>query len=105
MLLGREQPDVAARYFRFQPDQSNDIMRRMNTVGSFITLEGIDGTGKSTQARLLNNALQTAGIPCVLTREPNGNVPDGIESLSPAHQAWIFYSDRQTHVGVMLRGF
>lgn len=38
----------------------------------FITLEGIDGVGKSTQARLLHQALIAAGHNAVLSREPGG---------------------------------
>lgn len=44
-----------------------------DTPGRFITLEGGEGVGKSTQARLLQDALQLRGINALLTREPGGS--------------------------------
>ncbi|GGW45885.1 thymidylate kinase [Gemmobacter lanyuensis] len=41
--------------------------------GSFLSFEGIDGSGKSTQARRLAAALQAAGRAALLTREPGGS--------------------------------
>ncbi|WP_457649924.1 dTMP kinase [Profundibacter sp.] len=49
------------------------------TKGLFITFEGIDGSGKSSQARLLADHLKTTGHDCLLTREPGGS--EGAEEI------------------------
>ncbi len=40
--------------------------------GPFVVLEGVEGAGKSTQARMLGEWLESCGIPFTLTREPGG---------------------------------
>ena len=40
--------------------------------GRFVVLEGVEGAGKSTQARMLGDWLEACGIPFTLTREPGG---------------------------------
>lgn len=48
----------------------------MNEGGSgfFLVLEGVEGAGKTTQARWLAEALESAGVPCRVVREPGGTV-------------------------------
>ncbi|HYL32839.1 MAG TPA: dTMP kinase [Stellaceae bacterium] len=73
----------------------------MPARGRFITLEGGEGVGKSTQARLLVAALQRAGIDALETREPGGS--PGAEAirkllLAGGPEAW----DAQTEALLMV---
>ena len=45
----------------------------MNRAGLFLSFEGIDGSGKSTQARMLADRLRNDGVDAVHTREPGGS--------------------------------
>lgn len=76
--------------------------------GAFITFEGTDGTGKSTQIRLLAEALRAEGHEVVLTREPGGSpgaeeirgliLTGATDRWSPMTELLLFMSARSDHV-------
>ncbi|MBO4316812.1 MAG: dTMP kinase [Mailhella sp.] len=78
----------------------------------FITFEGIEGSGKSTLARSTAAALQQAGIPVLLTREPGGSalgtkiralLLNAEESVSPRAELFLFLADRTQHVDAVIK--
>jgi dTMP kinase len=82
-------------------------------TGRFISLEGGEGVGKSTQARALVTALEARGLPVLLTREPGGSA--GAEAirgllLSGASDRWsmpaetlLFAAARADHIDKTIR--
>ena len=85
----------------------------MSTRGRFITLEGGEGSGKSTQIRLLAAALAQRGVEVVSTREPGGS--PGAEAIrdllvrgdtnrwDPVTEALLHFAARRDHLRVTVR--
>jgi dTMP kinase len=82
------------------------------TTGTFITFEGIDGSGKSTQLRMLDEFLRREGCEVLLTREPGGTpvgnrlraaLLDAQEEVDPLTELLVFAADRAQHVRRVLR--
>lgn len=81
--------------------------------GLFITLEGGEGAGKSTQSRRLKSALESAGRDVVLTREPGGTPEaEKIRDLlvqrdggnwTPMAECLLFFAARQMHVETLIK--
>ncbi|MGP1283087.1 MAG: dTMP kinase [Parasphingopyxis sp.] len=80
--------------------------------GRFITLEGGEGAGKSTQARLLTSWLQDRGFETIETREPGGTpgadairalLLDGDTPFTPTAEAHLFAAARADHVETLIR--
>lgn len=81
--------------------------------GAFITFEGSDGSGKTTQLRLLQRRLEEAGRDPVATFEPGGT--EGAEAIgrlllegsadrwSPASETLLFTAARRDHVERLIR--
>jgi dTMP kinase len=76
-------------------------------AGAFITFEGIDGCGKSTQLRMLTSELRVRGLPVIATREPGGTplgqklraaLLDVKEEVDPLTELLVFAADRAQHV-------
>lgn len=81
-------------------------------AGTFITFEGIDGSGKSTQLRLVSSFLKGLGCDALLTREPGGTtiglrlraaLLDAQEEVDPLTELLVFAADRAQHVRRVLR--
>lgn len=79
--------------------------------GLLLVFEGIDGSGKSTQAHLLYGALRHKGHTAVLSHEPTDGpygrelrrlAQSGRETLSPQAEYELFVKDRQAHVREMI---
>ena len=80
--------------------------------GLFITFEGGDGTGKSTQVRLLTQWLTEQGRAVVTTREPGGTeVGTALREIvlhhrgevDPRAEALLYAADRAQHIGTLVR--
>ena len=76
--------------------------------GYFIVFEGIDGSGTTTQSRLLASYLSEAGLPVTLTREPGGTpvaekirqlvLDPSLEGISPTSELFLYAASRSQHV-------
>ena len=81
--------------------------------GRFITLEGIEGAGKSTVAKLVIDWLAGRGIPARVTREPGGTplaervrkivLERGTEAVSPQAETLLMFAARSIHVENLIR--
>jgi dTMP kinase len=83
------------------------------TRGRFITLEGIEGAGKSTVAQLVNEWLGARGITARITREPGGTplaervrgivLERGTETVSGTAETLLMFAARSIHVENLIR--
>ena len=81
--------------------------------GRFITLEGIEGAGKSTVAQIASDWLATRGITARVTREPGGTplaervrkivLERGSEAVSPQAETLLMFAARSVHVENLIR--
>ena len=77
-------------------------------LGKFITFEGGEGAGKSTQIKLLSKFLKTEGLTTVLTREPGGSsggedirrllVTGAIDRWDPIAETLLHMAARRSHL-------
>jgi dTMP kinase len=80
---------------------------------SFVTFEGVEGSGKSTQLLLASSRLREIGRKVVTTREPGGTpigeairsllVPPGEDTLDPIAEWLLYEADRRQHVRDVLK--
>jgi dTMP kinase len=84
----------------------------MGRRGKFITFEGLDGTGKSTQMRKLAAVLRAAGYKVVETREPGGTatgekirrvlLDSSTEGLAPLAEMALMFASRAQHIAEVI---
>ena len=81
--------------------------------GRFVTLEGIEGAGKSSVAKLVNDWLTTRGTTACVTREPGGTplaervrnivLEHGAEAVSAQAELLLMFAARSIHIENLIR--
>ena len=78
--------------------------------GRFITFEGIDGAGKSTQIDVIEATLKARGLEVIRTREPGGTPLGEVirkellsVSMDPATETLLFFASRAEHIAQVIR--
>lgn len=85
----------------------------MNNIGYFITFEGPEGSGKTTQINMLKNYLETKNHKVLVTREPGGTVPgdkirsvmleNGSGKLEPETELFLMLAQRVEHLKKVIK--
>ena len=85
----------------------------LERAGLFITFEGVEGCGKSTQATTLLERLRAGGLKATLTREPGGTpvgercrevlLDTGNTGMQPATELFLYLASRAEHVAGVIR--
>ncbi len=85
----------------------------MRSTGTFISVEGVEGSGKSTQAIRLAQAIRAGGSKCILTKEPGGTrLGDRIRSIlldpeedgmDPVTELCLYSASRRQHLTDVIR--
>lgn len=82
----------------------------MSARGRFITLEGIDGAGKSTHVAFIAEAMRARGVEVVATREPGGTalaekLREIVLHMPMSHdsEVLLMFAARDDHVGTVIR--
>src|ERR1700730_3367165 len=88
------------------------MISQMSRRGKFITFEGLDGTGKSTQIRTRAAVVSAAGHKVVETREPGGTLTgekirkvlldSGTAGLSPLAEMALMFASRAQHIAEVI---
>jgi dTMP kinase len=88
------------------------MIPQMSRRGKFITFEGLDGTGKSTQQRKLAAALRASGHSVIETREPGGTLTgekirkvlldSATSGLSPHAEMALMFASRAQHIAEVI---
>ncbi|MCS5567747.1 MAG: dTMP kinase, partial [Pseudomonadales bacterium] len=83
------------------------------TRGRFITLEGIEGVGKTTNIEFLRELLEQKGIDVLVTREPGGTplaedvrevlLETRDESMGPITESLLIFAARSQHVSTVIQ--
>jgi len=81
--------------------------------GKFITVEGLEGSGKSTQMAVLESRLIELGVPAIVTREPGGTplaerlreivLSPGLERISAVSELLMMFAARAIHLDNLIR--
>lgn len=83
-----------------------------NCAGKFITFEGVEGVGKSTQITLVAEALQKVGVETIVTREPGGTqiaeeirnilLTHHTEVMTPIAELLLLFASRAQHIASVI---
>lgn len=96
------------KYLAFDRYEPLSQFSPLSQLSLFITFEGPEGSGKSTQAQLLARRLRREGYASLLTREPGGTrigrqirqviLSPGHREMSPEAELGLYFSDRAQHL-------
>ena len=82
----------------------------MNNLGKFITLEGVDGAGKTTHIEFIKKYLSDLGINFIMTREPGGTLLGEQlreillhDEMSPETETLLMFAARNEHIEKVIR--
>lgn len=104
--------EAQVRHCHFRNGSGNCYDSPVTKRGKFITIEGLDGCGKSTQLNRLADALRSEGLDVVVTREPGGTpvgeriravlLDSATSGLSPWAELALMFASRAQHLDQLI---